>query len=104
MEIIIGVIVLLFIWGVIKSMGKSKKLISEINEIRMNALRSPARYTQGFNKYDSEDKIKYSITATLQMGLTELGHKVDDYIPANIEATIAFNDTVNEIYELVQKN
>lgn len=104
MEIIIGVIILWFIWAVIKSMGKSKKLIMDINKVRMNALRNPVRYTQGFDKYDSKDKIKQSITVTLYMALSELGHNVDNYIPGNWEATIAFNETVNEIYELIQKS
>lgn len=104
MEIIVGIVGILLIWGVIKSMGKSKKLILDINKIRMNALRNPAKYIQGFDKYDSEDKIKQSITVTLHMALSELGHNVEDYIPGNWEATAALNETVNEMYELVQNN
>ncbi|RXJ78734.1 hypothetical protein CRV03_01515 [Arcobacter sp. F155] len=104
MEIIIGIVVLLFIWAIIKSMGKSKNLINDINQVRLNALRNPSRYTQGFNKNESEDEIKQSITTTLYLALSQLGHNVNDYIPANLEATNTFNATVNEIYELVQKN
>lgn len=104
MEVIIGIVVVLLIWGVVKSMGRSKKLLSHINQIRMNALRDPDRYTQDFNKYDTEEKIKKSITISLYVGLSELGHNVDDYIPGNWEVTTAFNNTINEIYQLVQKS
>jgi hypothetical protein len=104
MEIIISIIALLFIWSVIKSIGKSKKLIKAINTIRMNALRNPDIYIKSLDKYSSEDEIKQSITTNIYIALVKLGHNVDDYIPGNWEATEAFNQTINEIYELTQKN
>jgi len=102
MEIIIGIIVLWFIWAVIKFMGRGKSLVADINKVRMSALRNPTRYTQGFDKYDSEDKIRQSITATLYMELSQMGHNMDDYIPGNWEVTMAFNETVAEIYNLIK--
>lgn len=88
-------------WQIIKAMGRARSLINDINTTRMNALRNPDGYTQGFDKYDNP---KECIAFTLHMGLTKLGHNVDDYIPGNIEATVAFKGAVDEIYELVCKS
>lgn len=104
MEIIIGLVVLFFVWKVIKSMGRARSLINAIHTVRMNALRNPDRYIQGFNKYDSKSEIKESIATTLYMALAQLGHNVGDYIPGNIEATVAFNGAVDEIYDLVRNS
>ena len=104
MEIIILLVVLVFGWGIIKSMGRAKSLVNDINTVRMNALRNPDRYIHGFNKHDDESEMKKNIYTTLYMALTQLGHNVDDYIPGNIEATIAFNDAVKEIYDLVRRS
>lgn len=104
MEIFIGLIVLFFIWKVIKSMGRARNLINAIQTVRMNALRNPDRYIQGFDKYDSPSETKERIATTLYIALAQLGHNVSDYIPGNIEATVAFNSAVDEIYELVRKS
>lgn len=104
MEIFIGLVVLFFVWQVVKSMGRARKLINDINTVRMNALRNPDRYTQGFHKYDDPSEIKKSIATTLYMGLTQLGHNVSDYIPGNIEAMNAFDEAVDEIYDLIKRS
>lgn len=103
MEVIVWILVVLLILGVMSSMVKRRRLINDLHSIRINALKSPQRYTQGFDIYDDPNQVRLSIASTLTLALVSLGHNVGDYIPGNIEATIAFNETVNEIYELWKK-
>ena len=105
MQIILWILAILFIFSVMGAMARGKRMTNDLNEIRVNILK-------GQNNIFNDIELSYlSRVSNLEKYFSEMlidvltrkGHNVNDYIPDNIEVTMAFTNTVSDICQIARK-
>lgn len=120
MEIIIGIIVIWFIWAVIKGMQKSKKMVNDLSQLRIAILKEPEETLEqlGFLDLDIGEDLEKNVAKKLKGLMIQRGHNVNDYFPSlndsfvkvasganvNIEVMNTFAAVIHDICEQIRKH
>lgn len=119
MEILIFIIVIWFIWGVIKSMQKSKKIVNDLSNLRIAVLKEPEEMLEqlGFLELDIGEDLEKNVSKKLKGLMIKRGHNVNNYFlslddsyiavrlgaAANLEVVNTFAATQHDICEQIRK-
>jgi len=103
MEIIIGIVVIWFIWRLIKFKLDSKNIINILNELRIDALKNPSLYSVGSDLNSiSQEEAEERIGGLIVLALKADGYNILKHL-RNIELRLTFNSTVSDIYNMLKK-
>ncbi|WP_434579759.1 hypothetical protein [Sulfurimonas sp. NW15] len=84
-------------------MSKGKKILYILQEVRIEALKSPSLFSVGSDLNSiSEEEAEERIAGLLILALRADGYDLSDYTK-NIEISITFNRTIRDIYDALKK-
>lgn len=120
MEILIGIIVIWFVWTGIKGMQKSKRLVNDLSQLRIAVLKEPEEMLEQLGLIDLNigEDLEKNVAKKLKGLMIQRGHNVNDYFPSlndssfsvkiggniNLEVTNIFAATQHDICEQIRKN
>lgn len=103
MEILIGIIVIWFIWSAIKGMQKSKKMVNDLSQLRIAVLKEPEEMLEqlGFLDLDIGEDLEKNVANKLKGLMIQRGHNVNDYFPSLNDSSFAVKTGSNVNYEVM---
>lgn len=119
MEILIGIIVIWFVWAGIKGMQKSKKMVNDLSQLRIAVLKEPEEMLEqlGLLDLDISEDLEKNVAKKLKGLMIQRGHNVNDHFPSlndssfavktganvNLEVMNTFAATQHDICEQIRK-
>ena len=97
MEIIIGIVVIWFIWSIIKAMRRSEKMVDDLSALRISVIKEPEAMLEqlGLLELDIGEDLEKNVAKKIKGLMIQKGHNVNDYFPSLNDSSLAVATTGN---------